>query len=317
MGSALIWLGRHGQSCLIAGLAVGLLAPELAALLRPWVGTLIAALLFVTAIRVGARRAFGSIGDLGASLLRICILQTALPLGFALLAASAGLGHLPLFMAIGLMLAAPSLTGAPNFAAMMGQSPAPGMRLLVLSTFLFPLTALPVLFVLDPVGTGPLGAVSLSLGLLVVILLVVGLGFGVRRAAPRLGDAQMQQVLDGIAALVLAIVVVGLMSAIGPLLRSDPLQLAVWALAALAVNVCLVITAMTLSLRFGLSGPVATSIYAGNRNMALFLIVLPEDVIAPLMIFVGCYQIPMYLTPALLSRLTAFARRRGYRIDTD
>ena len=47
----------------------------------------------------------------------------------------------------------------------------------------------------------------------------------------------------------------------------------------------------------------ATSIYAGNRNIALFLIALPDTVAAPLMIFVGCYQVPMYLTPILLSRL--------------
>lgn len=315
MGSALIWLGRRGQSCLIAGLAVGLFVPELAALLRPWVGTLIAVLLFVTAIRVGARRALGSIGDLRASLVRIVILQTGLPLLFVLCGMGLGLAHLPIMMAISLMLAAPSLTGAPNFAAMMGHDPAPGMRLLVLSTFLFPLTALPVLFVLDPAGEGPLGAVSLSLGLLMVILLVVGIGFGVRRSVPRLGEERMQKRLDGIAALVLAVVVVGLMSAIGPLLRSDPLALMVWVLAALAVNFCLVILTIAFSACFGWKTPIATSIYAGNRNIALFLIVLPETVVAPLMIFVGCYQIPMYLTPALLSRVTGFADRRGIKID--
>lgn len=311
MGPALIWLGRRGQSCLIAGLVVGLVVPELASLLRPWVGTFIALLLFVTAIRVGARRAFGSVGDLRASLARIFILQTVLPLVFALIAVNAELGDLPLFMAVGMMLAAPSLTGAPNFAAMMGRDPAPGMRLLVLSTFLFPVTALPVLFVLDPAGEGALGAVSLSLGLLTVILLVVGIGFGVRRVVPRLGDEPMQRVLDGVAALVLAIVVVGLMSAIGPLLRSDPLQLVMWILAALTVNFSLVIMTMFLSIRFGWTSPLSTSIYAGNRNIALFLIVLPDDVVAPLMIFVGCYQIPMYLTPALLSQVTAFVDRRG------
>ena len=309
MGPALIWLGRRGQSCLIAGLVVGLLVPELASLLRPWVGTLIAVLLFVTAIRVGARRAFGSLSDLGASLVRICTLQTLLPLMFAWIAMSAGLAELPLFLAVGLMLAAPSLTGAPNFAAMMGHDPAPGMRLLVLSTFLFPLTALPVLFLLDPAGEGALGAVSLSLGLLTVILLVVGLGFGVRRVLPQLGDEPRQKMLDGVAALVLAVVVVGLMSAIGPLLRSDPLQLGMWIFAALVVNFCLVIVTMFLSIRLGWKSPLSTAIYAGNRNIALFLIVLPDSVVAPLMIFVGCYQIPMYLTPALLSRVTAFADR--------
>ncbi len=305
MAAALIWLGRHGQSCLIAGLIVGLLVPELASLLRPWVGTLIAVLLFVSALRVGARRAFGSLDDLKATLLRIALLQAALPLIVVMLAKAAGLSDLPLLLALCLMLAAPSLTGAPNFAAMMGHDPSPGMRLLTLSTFLFPLTAFPVLLVLDPGGNGPLGAISLSLGLLSVILLVVGLGFAARRVVPSLGENAQQMALDGIAALLLAIIVIGLMSAIGPLLRSDPGELAIWIVTALAVNIALVSVTLYLSDRGRLKMPLSTSIYAGNRNIALFLIVLPPEVVAPLMIFVGCYQIPMYLTPALLTRLMA------------
>ncbi|MBT8460736.1 MAG: hypothetical protein KJN60_13785 [Boseongicola sp.] len=314
MGPALIWLGKNGRFCLIAGLLVGLLAPDLAAIIRPWVGSLIAVLLFVTAVRVGARRAFGGLDEIRATLLRIAVLQAALPLVFVTFAKGAGLVDFPLVLAVSLMLAAPSLTGAPNFAAMMGHDPAPGMRLLVLGTFLFPLTAFPVLFLLDPVGEGPLGALSLSFGLLTVILVVVGLGFTVRRALPRLGEEPKQNALDGAAALVLAVVVVGLMSAIGPLLRSDPLELAMWIATALAVNFGLVSAALFLSYRAGWKMPLSTSIYAGNRNIALFLIVLPEAVVAPLMIFVGCYQIPMYLTPVLLTRLLAIAAPKQSRV---
>ncbi|REC53766.1 hypothetical protein DRV84_14675, partial [Rhodosalinus sediminis] len=48
----------------------------------------------------------------------------------------------------------------------------------------------------------------------------------------------------------------------------------------------------------------ALAIAAGNRNLALFLAAVPPETAAPLMLFVGCYQIPMYLTPLLLPRLT-------------
>ena len=50
-----------------------------------------------------------------------------------------------------------------------------------------------------------------------------------------------------------------------------------------------------------MAGPLA--IGAGNRNIALFLVALPPEVLAPLMIFIGCWQLPMYLTPVLLPRL--------------
>jgi len=59
----------------------------------------------------------------------------------------------------------------------------------------------------------------------------------------------------------------------------------------------------------GIAGLLAIS--AGNRNIAIFLVALPPDVMAPLMIFVGCWQLPMYLTPILLPRLYAWALGDG------
>ncbi len=303
MVRALVWLGLQGRLCLLAGLAAGLLLPGLAEALRPWIAELVALLLLVTGIRVGARAALGSLEDLLPTLLRIGFMQMVLPLVALGVFTAVGLLSMPLALAIALMLAAPSVTGAPNFAIMIGHDPAPGMRLLVLGTALFPLTALPVLMVLDPGGGGAAGAVWLSLGLHAVILGAVGLGFAVRAVFPALGRDRARGSLDGLAAVLLAVVVVGLMAAIGPLLRTEPLTLLVWLLAALAVNFGLVLATLRIGLGIGSRDPVALAIYAGNRNIALFLVVLPEDVAAPLMIFIGCYQIPMYLTPFLLSRL--------------
>lgn len=303
MITALSIIGRHGQFCLIAGLLAGLLLSGLAAALNPWVGTLVALLLFVTGARVGARQAFGSLEALRPTLTRVVLLQTILPLIVALGLGALGVLDMPLALALVLMLSAPSLTGGPNFAIMLGHDPAPGMRLLVAGTALFPLTALPVLMLVDPVGSGALGAVSLSFGLLSAIVIAVGCGFAVRRLMPRLGEPPARQALDGVAAILLGVVVVGLMSAIGPLLRTEPLVLAQWLMAVLVINFVLVVATLRLCRRMGWRMSLPTAIYAGNRNIALFLIVLPPDVAAPLMIFVGCYQIPMYLTPFLLRRL--------------
>jgi ACR3 family arsenite transporter len=49
------------------------------------------------------------------------------------------------------------------------------------------------------------------------------------------------------------------------------------------------------------AGPLA--IGAGNRNIALFLVALPAETLAPVLIFIGCWQLPMYLTPILLPKL--------------
>ncbi|WP_170783341.1 hypothetical protein [Ruegeria lacuscaerulensis] len=302
MVSALGWLGQQGRYCLIAGLIAGLLTPGLAEFLRPWVGVLVVLLLLVTGIRVGAKQALGVQSDLTATVLRIVALQAVLPLIVIVTLAALDLLHFPLAMAVSLMLAAPSLTGAPNFAIMMGQDPAPGMRILVIGTALFPITALPVFLILDPAGGGVLSGISLSLGLLAAILVSVGIGFAIRHLLPVMGQPREQGALDGCSALLLGVVVVGLMSAIGPLLQTEPLALLLWLMAALAINFVLVSGALLVSNWARLDMSIPTAIYAGNRNIALFLIVLPEEAAAPLLIFVGCYQIPMYLTPILLAR---------------
>jgi hypothetical protein len=49
-------------------------------------------------------------------------------------------------------------------------------------------------------------------------------------------------------------------------------------------------------------------ICAGNRNIALFLAVLPEATMRDLLFFIGSYQVPMYMTPLVLGR---FYRRYG------
>lgn len=47
----------------------------------------------------------------------------------------------------------------------------------------------------------------------------------------------------------------------------------------------------------------ACAIVAGNRNMGLFLAALPAAVMEPVLLYLGCYQISIYLTPLLMKPL--------------
>jgi hypothetical protein len=301
--AALGWTGRQGPLVLIAGLVVGLLSPASAEIIRPWIGALITLLLVVTGARVGLKAAFGVLRDLGPVLRRIGAFQVAMPLLALLSFLAMGVSDHPLALAVVLMLAAPSVTGAPNFAIMAGARPEAGLRLLVLGTAVFPITAFVVFLFINSGSTGAAMALRQSLGLLVVVVGAVGLGFLLRRVFPTLADDAKRGGLDGFAALLLAVLVIGLMSEIGPLLRADPLSLVGWILATCAINMGLVIATYVFCKRFQVAHATATAIYAGNRNIALFLVVLPNEIAAPIMVFVGCYQIPMYLTPLLARRL--------------
>ena len=291
---------RHGRWCLVAGLLAGLLLPGLAALLRPWLPELIGTLLALTAFRIGPKAALGGLLEIGEGFRLLAVYQIMLPILALGLFWAFGVAAHPLAFAITLLLAAPSVTGAPNFAMLLGHDPAPALRLLILGTAIFPATALPVLW-LSPALSGGAETTDAALRLLLVIALAVGAGFAIRAWGLREMTPGRRGALDGAAAILLAVVVVGLMAALGPALRQDPLAVAGWLLAAFAVNFGLQIAA------FACFGPgratPAKSIVAGNRNIALFLVALPAEVTDPLLIFIGCYQVPMYLTPILMRRL--------------
>jgi hypothetical protein len=199
-----------------------------------------------------------------------------------------------------LATSAPAITGSPNLALLLGLDAGRMMQILVLGTAMFPLTVLTVLMLAPQLG--PVSEiVSAALMLLAVIAGATGMGFFLRaRLFPRPSLKQVKA-LDGLSVLAFSAIVIGLMAALNPALRSAPETVVLWALLAFAISYIAQIGTYLVLRRSRLrpvAGPIA--IGAGNRNIALFLVALPEHVLAPLMIFVGCWQLPMYLTPMLL-----------------
>lgn len=280
----------------MAGLLAGLTLEGLAQTLKPWLPELVALLLFLSAVRIGPARALGSLAEARTTLGLVAVFQLALPL-----AALTGVlvwdltGH-ALALILVLLLAAPPVTGSPNFTALMGHDPAPPMRVLILGTALFPLTVLPVLWALPGLGDAT-AVLAAAARLIAVIGIAVAAGFAVNRLIRPERHPDRLRATDGASAIVLGVVVVGLMSALGPALRSEPQTVALWLVVAVALNFSLQVVA------WRVTGVAGYAIQAGNRNIALFLVALPAEVTDPILIFIGCYQIPMYLTPMVMARL--------------
>ena len=265
---------------------------------------MVAFLLFLTAFRIGPRNVVAGLGALGRTAGMVLVLQLALPLGAAAVLLATGLASAPLGIAAVLMLAAPSVTGAPNFALLAGHDPAPALRLVVLGTALLPVTALPVFLALPELG-GLAPVLGAAGRLLAVILGATGVAFALRWWRFPTLTLRTTTALDGATAIALAVIVVALMSAIAPAFARSPQELLFWLAAAFGLNFGFQIAAFVLLRRRegARADSVAVSIIAGNRNIALFLVALPPQVTDPLLVFIGCYQIPMYLTPILLGRL--------------
>ena len=206
-------------------------------------------------------------------------------------------------IALTLILAAPSITGAPNFAILLNSKPEPAFQALIIGTALLPFTVIPIFWIIPELG-GFIEVFSASFHLFITIFLTTLLGFLVRALVfPKL-DEDLTTALDGITALTLAFMVIGLMAALRPALISDPLSVVKWLVFALLVNLGLQFITFHLLKLFKLSEFAAPiGIVSGNRNIALYLVALPIMQSEQLLIFLGCYQIPMYLTPIIMRKV--------------
>jgi len=294
---------RHGRWFLVLGLIAGLAFPAAALVLKEWLRSLIALLLFLAAFRIGPSAALGSIGAAGQSVLTVFILQVTIPLVFLAAVALTGWQAAPLALAILLTLAAPSLTGSPNLTILLGHNPAAAMRLTLIGTALFPLTAIPILMFAPVLGT-PGQVFFATFSSFSIIALAVGTAFAARMVFKPDLTKETREAIDGASAIVLSIVVVGLMSAVAPALEHEPSRLVLWLVAAFMVSFGMQIGTLVLGRPWiAPQDLVATCIVAGNRNVALFLLALPASVTDQFLLFVGCWQFPMYLTPVLLRRI--------------
>lgn len=288
------------------GLAIGLAAPALAEAMRPAIGPIVVILLFLAVLRIGpAGLQFGRAALFRASLWALAM-QLALPLVVALPLATLGLLQGSFALGAVLFLCAAPLTGAVHFAVMAGGDPAPALRQTVVGTALLPVTVVPI-FALAPALGGATEVMAAVLWLLAVIGAAGGLALWIGSRELVRGRPQVTTTIDAIAAVLLAAVVVGIMSAVGETLRDDPAMF--WRAMIFACAISFGLQGLTLLvLRAGTDRP-ALAVVAGNRNVALFLSVLPAPTADELLLLIGCFQVPMYLTPLVLPRLIALGGR--------
>lgn len=302
-------LARNGRLVLVAGLVVGAGAPGLAAALVPFIVPGVALLLFLATLRVGPAAFALPARAWRVEALRALILQGACPLLALWALQSAGVAATALGLGVVMTLAASPVTGSPGLAILSGVDPAPALRAMAVGTAVFPLTVVPVLAAVPALG--PAAEVAwAALRLLALVGLAGGGALLLRARLPALGRPDAAVALDGAITLVMAVVVIALMAEVGPALRGSPGPLLMTFAVVLLVSFGVQVVAFFAYRRAGsgAAGP-GLAIAAGNRNLALLFAALPEETRAALLLYLGLYQIPMYLTPLVLRPLYALADR--------
>ena len=301
LNQVLAFFARHGRLVLVAGLLTGILLPTVATIVKPNLPLLVAMTLFLAAMRIGPREALGKLKDLQDVVGLIGIYQIVVPLVLFFVLPFTGLSA-TLVTALTLMAAAPSISGTPNLTIMMGRDPAPALRMLIAGTAVVPFTSFIVFLFVPAFGSSYSVAVA-AIKLLLLIGVATACAFTLRIFLFREATQTFRNGVDGLSSLAMAGIVIGLMTAVGPTLRTDPLQVAIVLLLAFFASYGLQIaTYFLLSNSDSDSKRIAYSISSGCRNNALFIAALPAAVTDPLLLYIGCYQIPMYLTPLLLKR---------------
>ena len=291
-------MARHGGLLLAGCIFVGVAVQPLAALLRETLTITVAGLMTLVLLRIDLAQVLGYLRQplLVAALLAWLLL--ACPLIAWTLVWMLGLDG-PLGAALVIMATGCAATSSPAFARLVGLDASISLVVAVLSTLLVPFTA-------PPLALGLLGidlAISIW-GLMARLALIVGLplllALAIRRIvpAPRLADCS--GMVDGTVVLLLVMYGIGVMDGLQATLLAEPLWVVAGLVAAVIGNFGLNALTALAFLPAGRRVALAAGLLSGNRNMALYLAVLPAATEPRILLFFALCQFPLFLSPFLL-----------------
>ena len=307
----------YGRQTLLVGLVIGIALPELGAILSPFIAPMIVLLVYLSALRIPDQQFLDLKTNWRFILRAVLVLQLAVPLIIlplmTVVSSSEWGDAIPFLLAAFILMAAPSIAGAPSFMLMLGRRANHAFHLLIIGTLLVPLTCF-LVFNLAAGGFGleALNYAEITRTAFILFLTITGtsaLAALTRRFIPieTVTSAGSGHPLDGLGAILLALLVIALMTPVRPALLFEPLTLIAWLAFVFAINFGLQsLVWFYVRRKYPRDLAMSLAMIAGNRNIALFLLALPVETLHPLYLFIGCYQIPMYCTPFFLGFLSTY-----------
>lgn len=294
---------RHGPYVLVAGLAAGLLLPGLAEPMRALLPPLVAFLLFLTVLRMEPASLLGSLADLHQVVKTVAAFQLGIPMLVLAIGFLGSWTGTAVFLSLLIMASAPSISGSANMCLMMGYPAEHALRLMVIGTAVLPLTAFPIFLMMPELGDIQ-SVLTAVLRLFLTIAVATLSAVALRRLFLRNPTLAVLKNIEGLATITLAVFVIGLMPSVTATALVDPGVAVFWIVFACLANFGAQVFSFFLTRgRMAAEKSSAISLIAGNRNVAIFFLALPPDITAPILVFIGAYQIPMYLTPMVMRRL--------------
>lgn len=288
----------RGGALLAGGIFLGVLLPPLAAATRDVVTPVVAGLMTLVLLRVDPAQVLGYLRRPLLVLALLVWLLLACPLIAFAIARAIGLDG-PLGAGLVIMATGCAATSSPAFARLVGLDGEISLVAAVLSTLLIPFTA-------PPLALGLLGIdLSISVaGLTARLALVVGLPLLLSIAIRRvLGPARLERIgraVDGAVVLLVVLYGFGVMDGMQAKLLAEPGWVVGGLALAFAGNFGLNLLTALAFIPVGRRVALSSGLLSGNRNMALYLAVLPAATDARILLFFALCQFPLFLSPFLL-----------------
>jgi len=298
MRGALEFCARRGAGLLAVSVFVGLFAPPLASAMRFIITPTVVGLMTLVLLRVDFAAVFAYLRRPLLVAWLLLWLMVGAPLAAYAAVRLAGLEG-PVGAAFVIAATGCAATSAPAFARLVGLDAQLSLVGSVLSTLLVPITAPPLALGLIGVEL-PITVAGLSARLALVVGLPLLLSLAIRRIA---GEDRLRPwggAVDGAAVLLVCLYGVGVMDGVLAALLDRPGFVAFATALAFLCNFGLNALTTLVFLPFGAPVAYATGLMSGNRNMALYLAVMPQDSDPALLMFFALCQFPLFLSPFLL-----------------
>lgn len=298
---ALAWLGSQGTRAIAALVFLGIAAPPVGELLKPFVTEAIFLLLCISFMRVDIGALRGHLRRPGVVLAATAWTTLGVPLiaGVACLAAGLDTRSPHLFLALMLQAVASPMMAAPALAALMGLDATLVLVTLVTSTALVPITA--PLFAYAFFGTAlTLSPQALGLKLLAILAGALLVAAGIRWTVGASAIQRHQRPIDGLNILILFVFVAAVMGTVAGSFLANPLQAIGLTVLAFAVFFALLGATSLIFRGIGRQRALALGLMVSQRNMGLMLAATDGVLPGISWLYFAVSQFPIYLSPQLL-----------------
>ncbi|MEM8552213.1 MAG: sodium:proton symporter [Pseudomonadota bacterium] len=295
-------ISRNGTRIIALSAGAGLLLPDLASMLRPYIGNFVVTMLIVSMLRVDFTAFVARLRRPAIALVSATWITLVVPLVvLGLVAALGGPYATPVVLTVLFLFSAPPpIVSAPAFALLMGLDGALVLTVMLCATIAMPLTA-PWIASLFVAETLPISAQDLALRLALMIATGFVVAGVLRKALGGERIAKAKPLLDTVSVAIAILFAIGAMDGVGARLLEEPLfTLGAAAIAFGYMLAQVAVTYLTFRPFVGVDA-VAIAYAAGNRNAGLVVAGLGVTAVDDTVwLFFALSQLPVFIFPLVL-----------------